>query len=1459
MICDDMRLFIQRVFRRARLFGEVGLWGMMVIGGGAVLGQSVYEGFEARLMHPLELTPDGARLVAVHGEAGSLSVFDVTGAGMMPVKVREVPVGLEPVTVRARTSDEVWVVNEVSDSVSVVSLGAGAVVGVVPVGDEPADVVFAGGKAFVSCARDNEVWVFDATTRALLAQVAVEGLYPQSLAVSGDGGRVFAVCLHSGNGTTVLKRQVAPPQPGPTNGVLPEGPDTALIVPASDSRVPYTVLDHDVAVIDVVTHAVTGYRGGVGTNLLGAAMRPGVDELWVSNTEALNTVRFEPELKGNFARNRLSVVNGLTGGVTVHDLNPGVDYEVLPNVAAQAVALAQPTAMVFEGDGAALWVAAFASDRVAKVDAATGAVVGRVDVRPAGGDSGVMRGPRGLALDEGRGRLYVLHKLAEKVGVVDVNGVVPEQVAEVDLSGHEPLSAQVKHGRGYLYDARLSGNGTVSCGVCHMDADRDGLAWDLGDPGGPMQTVLGANRSAHDFTLRPRTLHPMKGPMTTQTLRGMQAGAPFHWRGDKPGIEDFNSTFPNLMGGELIDEEDMEAMIAYLMTLRHHPNPNRNLDRSLPSSLEGRSPVEGLALFKNHVKGHCLDCHVLPTGSDNNLDLMAESGLAQPVKTPPLRTVYQRLFFDPRPGAESLSGYGLLHDGTGFEMPIGHPYPLANLDLEELYDVAAFMMCFDTGVGLMVGHTQWVDAGNRGQSGVVSKLALMEARTRAVPPDCDLVVRGKWGGEARRWLFDRATQTYRSDREADAPRSRADLLAGLGAGDGVSFMGVLPGQGARLGGDEDGDSVLDGDDPDGRVYNGVPKIVRHPVDRAVPPGGTLVLSVEAAGVDLEYEWRHNDQSVQGGDGAVLTRTGMSLEEAGNYVVVVTSPMGVATSRTAEVEVYPAPGITVQPVARRIVRGQTTSLTVTATGEGLSYQWRRGSLAVQGATSRTLSFPNAQGTDSGDYSVVVSNGAGSLTSEVVRLTVTVPPIMTMTSLPAAIVGQSYSVPLTGAQEPTRFVISGLPKGLGVAKSGMELAGRAQQAGIFPLRVQGSNAAGTSTAVTIFLEVKRFPEGAEGVYEGVLPRHESLNGNLGGFVQVTTTRLASFSGTLQLGAVAYPLRGTWTASDTEDPRVTLTLNRRGLAPLEVVLGIDPDTRTLSGKVSSGGHEALVTGGGAMVVPGVLAGNYTMAMLVPESEEGDSGVPQGDGVGGFTVSSKGLAKGVLVLADGLSFSFSAPMTEGGRIRVFKRLYEGTKTGSLHGMLRVTGTGGHRMEGSELSWWKGPQVKRTRSYGGGFGPLEMRVRGGAYVIPQRGATLPGLGSVEVKFSEGGAPSPETRLDVAVATLPGAHPARLVVVGANPGLVSMTVQPGSGTRFTAGTTGSFAGSFLLEDVDTTQAKAPILKRKVTFRGMVVDDGTGARGYGTFLLPEMPALTPVITTLTSSPIRSGRVRVNGLP
>ncbi len=47
-------------------------------------------------------------------------------------------------------------------------------------------------------------------------------------------------------------------------------------------------------------------------------------------------------------------------------------------------------------------------------------------------------------------------------------------------------------------------------------------------------------------------MHPMKGPMVTQTLRGMAGNAPFHWRGDKGGYRGFQSNVPpNLLAADL--------------------------------------------------------------------------------------------------------------------------------------------------------------------------------------------------------------------------------------------------------------------------------------------------------------------------------------------------------------------------------------------------------------------------------------------------------------------------------------------------------------------------------------------------------------------------------------------------------------------------------------------------------------------------------------------------------------------------------------------------------------------------------------------------------------------------------------------------------------------------------------------------------------------------------------------
>jgi DNA-binding beta-propeller fold protein YncE len=703
----------------------------------------------------------------------------------------------------------VWVVNELSDSVSIVSLSAGAVVATLKVADEPGDVVFAAGRALVTCARNNLVRVFDVATRAEIGTVPLEGLVPGALAVNPAGTRVYAAFLHSGNGTTILPKNLAPAPPPPTNPNLPPAPQVGLIVAANDPRISYTVLDRDVAEIDPATLQVLRYFPGAGTNLTDVAVHPLSGDVWVANTEARNLVRFEPALRGHIADHRLTRLALGSGAATIFDLNPGIDYATLPNPAAQSTALAQPTALVFADDGATAWIAAFNSDRVARIATATGAVLARTELRSTGQTSRQMRGPRALAWDQARQRLYVLNKLSSTISVIGTGAGT--LLAEVPLASYDPMPAAIREGRGFLFDARLSGNGLSSCATCHLDADRDGLAWDLGDPGGEMQTVLGANLSIHDPTPRPRTMHPMKGPMVTQTLRGMSGGAPFHWRGDRATLQDFNATFDKLMGGTELAAPDIDALAAYLFTLRNHPNPNLRRDGTPPPAFAGGDTLRGADLFTQHLN-HCGVCHVIPRGTDNNIDLPQEVGSVQPLKNPTLRTTYQRLFFSPQAGGQTRSGFGLSHDGSGHALPTVHPYVLDQLGSEspaDFADVTAFVLCFPTETKPSVGDGFTVTSATA--ASLAADLAQMEAQ--AALQAHEFTARGVVGGKVRSYFFNRTAGLYEPDAAGDPALTRAQLLALLGAGDAFTFLGAPPGEGRRYSTDRDGNGVRDGDEP----------------------------------------------------------------------------------------------------------------------------------------------------------------------------------------------------------------------------------------------------------------------------------------------------------------------------------------------------------------------------------------------------------------------------------------------------------------------------------------------------------------------------------------------------------------------------------------------------------------------------------------------------------------------
>lgn len=771
--------------------------------------QTNFAHFEGRQTHPIGLTPDGTRLLAVNTPDARLSVFQAPrGSNAAPVLISEIPVGLEPVSLRARTDDEVWIVNELSDSVSVVSLSRRVAFDTLHCPDEPADVIFAQGKAFVSCARNNLLRVFDAATRAELGTIELDGLNPRSLAVDTEGARVYAAFQLSGNRTTVLPASVAPPPPAPTNTNLPAPPQTAVIVKATDSRVRFTVLDHDVAEISVTEQRVLRYFTDVGTSLFDLAIRPGANEVWAVNTDARNVVRFEPELRGHFVDNQVTRITLSQGVVSAFDLNPGLDYRQLPNPAAAASALAQPTGLVFTKDGGHAWLASFASDRIAKLDALNGKVLARVEVRIPP-DSHVVRGPRGLVLDEGTQRLYVLNKLANSISVVDTVNL--QIIAEVPAGSYDPTPQAVAKGRAFLFDARLSGNGTGSCASCHIDADRDGLAWDLGDPDGDMSEVKGANFASHNTQPQVRLMHPMKGPMMTQTLRGLAQNQLLHWRGDRATLADFNPTFRDLMGGMLLPDDDMAALKRYLDSLRHHPNPHRTLENTAPSKFNGGNSARGSALFNIH-ENHCAVCHVLPRGSDNNVDDARNIAGSQFIKTAPLQTVYQRAVLDTRAGATNLSGFGLLHDGTGGfrSLPTVHFYELDNLGGADFADVSAFVMTFDTGTVPAVGYQRTLNATSARDPVAEAELTVVEKQAQAGA--CDLIVHGNAGSRTRQYLFERESWQYRPASTNEPSLTRGQLLELLGPDDVLTFLGTLPGRGIQASIDRNENGVLDGDE-----------------------------------------------------------------------------------------------------------------------------------------------------------------------------------------------------------------------------------------------------------------------------------------------------------------------------------------------------------------------------------------------------------------------------------------------------------------------------------------------------------------------------------------------------------------------------------------------------------------------------------------------------------------------
>ena len=372
----------------------------------------------------------------------------------------------------------------------------------------------------------------------------------------------------------------------------------------------------------------------------------------------------------------------------------------------------------------------------------------------------------------------------------------------------------------------------------------DQLAWNLGDPDASL--VTNTNPSAIPFLPVQPTIHPMKGPMTTQTLRGMSTHGSMHWRADRVegffgldpcteptgaacseehGFNNFIVAFEGLLGMDgHITPAEMQSFTDFILQLLLPPNPIRNIDNSLtPAQTAGRNLfLASAGAPVTDVVAACDGCHELDPSKGffgANGDRTFE-GLTQDAKVAHMRNLYDKVGFfaavGTPPTGDQVKGFGYLHDGTvgSVEQFVGAP--VFSLSPSEVVEMTEFSHAFPSDLAPVVAQQVTLTAA--GGAAVNQRIDLLIARSSTIydslvmggaVPECDLIVKGSVGGVARGWVREPGG-LFRDDTNgtiSDAPLRALAVTEGP-----LTYTCVPPGSGFRAGVDRDRDAQFDGVD-----------------------------------------------------------------------------------------------------------------------------------------------------------------------------------------------------------------------------------------------------------------------------------------------------------------------------------------------------------------------------------------------------------------------------------------------------------------------------------------------------------------------------------------------------------------------------------------------------------------------------------------------------------------------
>ena len=359
---------------------------------------------------PMALSNDGTRLYVANTTSGTLSVLDLTNP-LAPTRLAELKVGHDPTSVAVLPGlvdgDElVFVVNHISDSISVVSRNKLAIVqtiqqldadGVTQT-DEPVSIAFAGAsRAFVTLDQPNQVLVLDIDAQGHATinptRLAITAQAPRALAVSG--GKLFVTPFESGNqtefptcfpddprGLGVNENDSIRSDEGcemtaeliaginPANLQLQLG--TIFQFAAQDPNIGGRVIrdtdlpDRDLFVFDAQTLALEQTVDTLGTMLSGLAAHElpvagplPVSRLWVAHTEARNEIDGLGALDNHLFENRVAVIDCIGSTCTP---TTTVDLDASAAAAGLGQTVPNPWGIAVSGDGNTVVVTAAAAD-----------------------------------------------------------------------------------------------------------------------------------------------------------------------------------------------------------------------------------------------------------------------------------------------------------------------------------------------------------------------------------------------------------------------------------------------------------------------------------------------------------------------------------------------------------------------------------------------------------------------------------------------------------------------------------------------------------------------------------------------------------------------------------------------------------------------------------------------------------------------------------------------------------------------------------------------------------------------------------------------------------------------------------------------------------------------------------------------------------------------------------------